>query len=183
MKLKSFLLISSISLVLFACNTDAKKGAAKMSEADYLKRIDSLEKVLYANPQGGIDRNAAGAMIYAYSETVKNYPSTKLAPDYLFKAGEIASSLNYSDQAIAFFKEAYDKYPEFKKAPYCLFLQAFIYENQLHQFGAAASLYKEVIKRYPEDRIAEDAKACLANLGKTDEELIKEFEEKNKAKS
>lgn len=154
-----------------------------MSEADYLKRIDSLEKVLYANPQAGINRDAAGAMIYAYSETVKSYPSTKLAPDYLFKAGEIASSLNYSDQAIAFFKEAYDKYPEFKKAPYCLFLQAFIYENQLHQFGEAATLYKEVIKQYPEERVAEDAKACLANLGKTDEELIKEFEEKNKAKS
>ena len=85
--------------------------------------------------------------------------------------------------AIEFFKQAYNTYPDFKKASYCLFLQAFIYENQLHQLGEADQLYREVIKKFPNDKIAQDAQACINNLGKTDEELIKEFEAKNKKSS
>jgi hypothetical protein len=33
------------------------------------------------------------------------------------------------------------------------------------------------------DKIAKDAEACINNLGKSDEELIKEFEAKNKKAS
>ena len=154
-----------------------------MTEAEYIQQIDSMEKILYAKPDAGFNREAALKTVNIYANTVKEYPSTKLAADYLFKAGEISSSLNNSNEAIAFFKNAYDNYPDFKKASYCLFLQAFIYENQLHQLGEAEQLYREVIKKFPDEKIAQDAKACIDNLGKTDEELIKEFEAKNKNNS
>ncbi len=170
--------------LLFACADKSKNdGSNKRSEATYIQSIDSLEKVLYAKTDKGIDRSAALATIGAYAGIVKDYPSTKLAAEYLFKAGEISSSLNYSTEAIGYFKAAYDNYPDFNKASYCLFLQAFIYENQLHQLGEAAHLYNEVIKKFPNEKIAQDAQACLNNLGKTDEELIKEFDAKNKKSS
>ncbi len=167
-----------------SCSNDAKKNAPeKVSEAMYIQQIDSMEKLLYANPDAGFNKVAAQKTVNVYANIVKDYPTTKLAADYLFKAGEISSSLNHSQEAIGFFKTVYENYPDFKKASYCLFLQAFIYENQLHQLGQAEQLYREVIKKFPEERISQDAKACIDNLGKTDEELIKEFEAKNKKSS
>ena len=173
-----------IIVALSACSNGAKKNVIeKPSEAVYIHQIDSMEKLLYANPDAGFNKDAAQKTVNVYANIVKDYPSTKLGAEYLFKAGEISSSLNHSQEAINFFKTVYENYPDFKKASYCLFLQAFIYENQLHQLGEAEQLYREVIKKFPDERIAQDAKACIDNLGKTDEELIKEFEAKNKKNS
>ena len=173
-----------LSITLMACTgSDKKKEAEKITESQYLHQIDSMEKVLYAHPEAGFNKDAAQKTVNVYANMVKDYPLTTLAPEYLFKAGEISSSLNNSMVAIEFFKQAYNTYPDFKKASYCLFLQAFIYENQLHQLGEADQLYREVIKKFPNDKIAQDAQACINNLGKTDEELIKEFEAKNKKSS
>jgi tetratricopeptide (TPR) repeat protein len=177
-------LITVLVAFLYACNSGTPKaGVAKITEEQYLQQIDSMEKLLFAHPEAGFNKDAAQKTVNLYANIVKDYPSTKLANDYLYKAGEISSSLNNSMEAIAFFKKVYETDPGYEKAAYCLFLQAFIYENQLHQLGEAEQLYREVIKKFPNDRIAIDAEACIANLGKSDEELIKEFEAKNKKSS
>lgn len=184
MSKKILLAFVLVAFLIGACTNDKKtEKATKITEAIYLQQIDSMEKILYAHPEAGLNKDAASKTVNVYANMVKDYPNTKLAADYLFKAGEISSSLSNSQEAIAFFKNAYDNYPDFKKSAYCLFLQAFIYENQLHQLGAAEQLYREVIKKFPNDKIAQDAKACIDNLGKSDEELIKEFESKNKKNS
>ncbi len=181
---KLVLVFVGISTFFVSCtNENKKETSSKLAEKIYLAQIDSMEKILFANPEAGYNKEAAVKTMNLYSNTVKDYPLTPLAAEYLFKAGEIASSLSSSQQAIAFFKKAYDTYPDFDKASYCLFLQAFIYENQLHQLGAAEQLYREVIKKFPNEKIAQDAQACINNLGKSDEELIKEFEAKNKKSS
>jgi tetratricopeptide (TPR) repeat protein len=178
-----FAILVITSFVVACSNGGKKQEPTKLSEKTYLFQIDSMEKVLYANPEAGYNKDAALKMVNLYANTVTAYPLTPLAPDYLFKAGEISSSLSNSKKAIEFFKKAYEVYPDYSKAAYCLFLQAFIYENQLKQLGNAEQLYREVIKEFPKDKIAQDAQACINNLGKSDEQLIKEFEEKNKKNS
>ena len=167
-------------LILFSSCKHEKPvdASAKLTEQQYTQQIDSMEKILYSNAGKGFDKDAALKTVNLYDNSVKEYPSMKAAPDYLFKAGELSSSMNNSKEAIAFFKKAYNDYPDYSKAVMCLFLQAFIYENQLHELGPAEQLYREVIYRFPNDKIALDAKACINNLGKTDEELIREFEAK-----
>lgn len=46
----------------------------------------------------------------------------------------------------------------------------------------ARKLYTEVVEKYPNERIALDAKLCIQHLGKSDEELIREFEKKSEQK-
>ena len=53
-------------------------------------------------------------------------------------------------------------------------------DNFLNDDAKAKIIYEEVIAKYPNLSYANDAKAAINNLGKTDEELIKEFEKKNK---
>ena len=63
-----------------------------------------------------------------------------------------------------------------------MFLQAFVYENHVGDLSNAREKYIEFIQKYPEKDFADDAEICLQNLGKTPEELIREFEEKQRVK-
>ena len=55
-----------------------------------------------------------------------------------------------------------------------------MYENNLGDLNAAKSIYEQFLEKYPDDEFADDAAVSIKNLGKTPEELIKEFEEQAK---
>jgi len=177
--MKKFILISFASLMLFACGNgnENKADEAKMTKEKYQAQIDSIEAKLHAKPE--MDMATAGTAISLYADYTKNFPDDPKTPEYLFKAGEISSSIKQGPQAIEFFNQAYTKYPNFDKAPYALFLQGFIYESQLNDTAKAKKIYNQVIEKYPNERVAEDAKASIQNMGKTDEELLREFEKMN----
>ena len=63
-----------------------------------------------------------------------------------------------------------------------MFLLAQLYDDasMLNDESEARTLYHQIIREYPESPYANDAKACIKNLGKTDEQLIEEFMKKNK---
>jgi isocitrate lyase len=64
-----------------------------------------------------------------------------------------------------------------------LFLQGFISENGLKDTAAARKFYENFLKQYPNHKLASDVKISLNNMGKTPDELIREFEKKNSADS
>lgn len=166
-----------------SCNTSENSEStttSTFSKEDLKKQINDKEAVLRSSTT--IDNTAALSLISLYADFAKNYPDDKDIPDYLFKAGEISSAIKQSNQAINFFKEVCAKFPEDKKAKHALFLQGFVYETQLKDYAKAKEAYEQVIAKYPNDKMADDAKASIQYLGKSDEELIREFEKKNKEK-
>lgn len=178
MKTFSRLSIAAVLLITACTSPEVKQELAK---EDYTNKIDSLEKKLH---QAQIIDNSTGVdMIAAYTSYAEHFPEDTITPDYLFKAGEIASSVKQGQRAINIYNSICEKYPSYKKIHYCLFLQAFIYETQLNNLEKAKEIYNKVIEKYPNESISNDAKACIQNLGKSDEELIKEFESKNKKSS
>jgi len=182
--MKSFnnIIVASL-LLLAACGPETKEEPVVTPELLKTEKVASLktmESKLYGAEK--FDESMAMAMVNQYADYVKNFPDDTVSADYLFKAGEISSSLRQGKQAIDFFQQVYDKYPTYRKAHYCLFLQAFVYETQLKDLGKAKEYYTKVIEKYPNEHIAGDAKASIDNLGKSDEELVREFEAKNKLK-
>lgn len=155
--------------MLVACSGDPKEEA--------IKNINKLEKVLYADQM--LDKEKGLELINSYVGFVKTYPEDTATAMYLFKAGEIAMNLQLGEQAINLFKNASSAQEGFTKEPECIFLAAFIYENQLGQLAEAKSLYQLFLKKYPNHPLAKDAKASIQYLGKSPEELIKMFQEQN----
>ena len=49
----------------------------------------------------------------------------------------------------------------------------------LKNLGKASDSYKEFISKYPNHELTDDATASLKFLGKTPEEMVKEFEKMN----
>jgi len=84
-----------------------------------------------------------------------------------------------SQKAIELFDRLMVEYPDYEKVPECLFMKAFIYDNNLQEYDKAKEVYLEFLEKYPDDEFADDARASINNLGKSLEEIIREFEEKN----
>lgn len=120
----------------------------------------------------------ADDLINAYIQYAEDHKTAAESPEFLYNAAELSLNLNRAEQALSLYNRIIYQYPEFDKVPECLFLVAFIYENNLQNFGKAKELYEAFIERYPDHDFADDAAISIQNMGKTPEELIREFEER-----
>lgn len=150
------------------------------SKESLFKEIPALEKELYDSQELNTDK--AKKMISLYESFYQNYFDDYACADYLFKAGELAENINQPYRAIGFYTKCYEEYPAFKFNGLCLFRMANLYDFKLSNYIKAKALYMEVKEKFPKTDLAKDADAAIKMMGKSDQELIKEFEKKNKVK-
>jgi outer membrane protein assembly factor BamD (BamD/ComL family) len=162
-------LLTLSAVLLFSCGSD--------KTADTLKeKIELAEKRMKSGASVEITRQAVIDFRNACMEYVEKFPDDSLAAGYLFKAAEAGISLMEPTSCIAQFSKFRKDYPSHERAADALFLTAFVYETQALNLDSAKFCYQEFIKNYPEHLLVKDAEASIRNLGKTPEELIREFE-------
>lgn len=168
-------------LFIVSCGSDDKQAEqnvlSKDPKVEILNRIEKLEDQMHRSEK--IDNILAGQALQVYHEYSQAYPTDVNTPDYLFKAGEIATAIQQYPQAYSHYKTISEKYPTYKMIQESMFLQASILDNYLNEDDKAKVVYEALIKRFPESSYATDAKAAIDNLGKSDADLIKEFKKKN----
>ncbi len=173
MKFSRFILLSLSVILMVGCGVNAEKKKV-------LQRISASEAKIFGDSTATIpDEKTGMEMIQAYTDYANGWPKDTISAEYLFKGAEIAMNLNQSGMAIEYYNRILLNYPEFKKRPYCVFLQAFILENQMNQFDQAKVRYQEFIDKYPDHILAKDAQASIQNMGRPIEDLIKEWDKKN----
>lgn len=108
--------------------------------------------------------------------------SDTMSPVYLIKAAMVAQSVNNLPQAKLALEQCMNNYRSFRDRPVAIFLLAQLYDgdNHMNNEAEAGVLYKQIINEYPKSYVAANAKAALQMLGKSDEEMIREFNKKNK---
>ena len=144
-----------------------------------LTKIKDLETRLLQDSLKAKDEVAAYNLQVAYTDFAERFPQDSLAPEYLFKAANLSMSLNWGKSAIDILEKFLSIYPDHKRASEALFYKGFVYDNQLNDDAKAGECYREFLKKYPTHEFASSADASIKNLGKTDEELIREFEKMN----
>jgi len=169
----SLLTIVLISILIVSCQSPENKAQ---------KRVADLKSAFQKDTSKVFNKAKASALLTAYKNFADSFPKNDSVPEYLFQAARIANGLTYTLDAIGCYKKVYEKYPDSKRAPFCLFMQGFIYENNLHSPDMARKLYEEFMKKYPNNEMAKDVKFALDNLGKSDEEIMKSIMEKQKQK-
>jgi len=165
---KLILVVISITM-LFACGKSKEKTAAKIQE---------LEKQLYASNTGPVDSTKANEMINLYLDYEKNFSSDTAAAEYLYRAASLAMNTGKALKSVEYLNNIITKYPTYKKITSCYFLKGFVYDYHLKDINNARKAYQEFITKFPKDDLADDAQISLNNLGKSDEQIIKEFEVK-----
>ena len=180
------IVITGIVVFITSCSNNTEQqqqnteAPVKPLREQFLEEIKKLEGEMHKSAE--LNNVTAGLAIQSYSDYAKNFPDDSVTPDYLFKAGEIATAIQQYPQALSYYKTITEKYPQFKMIKESLYLQGYLLDNFLNDDAKAKLIYEEVIAKYPSTSYANDAKAAISNLGKTDEELIKEFKKKNKEK-
>lgn len=164
----------SLFLVIFgaiSCSSPQKQRKEKITD---------LEKELFSEEDKVLDKEKAQTLVTAYIAYADEFAGDSESPLYLFKAGDMVMNLKLPQKAISIFDRILRDYPEFEKAPQCLFLKGYIYENEIGDLNTAKKIYEDFLQKYPDDDFADDAEVSIKNLGKSPEELIREFEEKAK---
>lgn len=155
----------------------------KPSREKSLTRIRSLEKRLFSPDAISFDKVKADSLMNLYTDFINDHPSDSLNPGYLFKAANLAMNSGDSKKAIELFDRYIKEYPDGINAGLCMFFKAFIYENMTRNLDKAKETYLLFIERYPENDFVKDAEMALQNLGKTPDQIIREFEAKRVADS
>ncbi len=144
-----------------------------------LDLIGNTEQEVFSE-NGMIDRNRVDELIDIYVGFTDEFPEDTLAPDYLFKAGDISMNTNRSRQAIRYYNRIITDYPDYKKTPEAMFLKGYVYENNLGRLDKAKEIYEAFLELYPDNEFADDAEVSLRFLGKSPEELIEIFQQEQR---
>ncbi len=134
---------------------------------------------IFENPdEYGINRKSSSEYVNACEAYALAYDDEK-APEYLYKAAEIARSLRTFPKTLSLYDWIIDSYPTYEKTPTALFLKGFVIENELKNEDLARETYERFLADYPKHDLADDVTFLLDNLGKSNEEIL-ELIEKNK---
>lgn len=168
--------------LLFSCENEVKKTPDQLREE--AREAIVLERIKLMDASGQIDTNRANTMIDTYITFVQNNPADADAGEFMFQAASLCMGKGDYRRSIRLFKNVTANFADDKRAPESYFLIAFTYENYLNQRGAAEEAYELVIDKFPRHDLSLQSRAALKNMstGKTDLELVKMFEEQNKAK-
>jgi len=169
-EMKKFLLFPLVALVLsVGCGKKVEKAT------DVASRIKAMEDSVFESL--AFDQRKAQALLDVYKAYANNYPQDSLAPDYLFRAANLAKTMHEGEQGIKLYDRIITDYPTWKRLPDVYYLKAFTIDSDLDRKGEAKTAYEEVVRRYPDHPFAKDARAMIQNLQYTDEELIQRFQQ------
>ncbi len=140
-----------------------------------LMEIEELEKAA-SNLDLPNHVQVTNQLIQYYEDYAKLFSGNEMAPDMLFRAGNQSVNLENYPKAIELYANVEKHYRQYQKRPECIFLQAFVYETYLNEFGKAKEKYEKLIKQYPDHSLAEQAKQSIDFLGVSDEDRIKQFQ-------
>lgn len=165
--MRTFLLAFFTVLLLASCKSEKDRMIDAINKSEQELRADSLAI---------INDEKARTLIQQYAEFANTYRDDTLSAEYLFKAGEVSTGIGDFFQAIQYYRQCAEKV-YYSKRPVAYFLMGFIYENHLNDTGNAKRLYEEFLQKFPGHPLEKDVQFSLKHLGKSPEDLIKEFEQ------
>ncbi len=155
-------------------------GPSRNKDVD---KIHLMETRLFSSQATSMNKESADSLLVLYSAFIKNFPADSMTRKFIFKAGNLYMSTGMGKQAIEMFNMYIANYPNDPKSPLCLFFTAYVFENLLQNLDKAQELYILFIEKYPRHDFADDAQMALNNLGKSPDQMVKEFEQRKKADS
>jgi len=155
-----------------------QQPAATGSSDPLLIEIRDMEA--RAKTDSVIDRAVGLRLLKAYQDYYNKHSKDSLGLAYLFEAGRVADAMGKYEKAVDLLINYHDAVANIDKRAEAAYLVAFIYDAHLHDTNKAIQYYNKVIDLYPNSTWAEQAKAALHLVGKSDEELLKFLQEKNK---
>lgn len=154
-----------------------KKQTEKIENVDTF--LVNLAKNIFVKPDKfGINRLAAQKYVDACEAYALGNKDSGMAPEYLYRAAEMARTLKTYPKALNIYDWIEDEYPKYEKSATTMFLKGFMLENELNDKESARKVYQEFVSKFPNSELQDDVKFLLDNIDKSDEEIMKIIEKK-----
>ena len=187
--MKNYIYLSIILFTLLSCETN-NEGKVEVTppeneEVDlnnYEGRVSEIEKytkLIYSDSLV-FHKEYAEKLLTAYDNFIQYESYYNVSKEYMFKAGELCKALDRPHDAIKYFNMLLERDPKDEHAGAALFYKAMIIGDVLKDDALAKATYQEFIDKYPDHPLVEGAKASIQLQGKTLEEIVKGFKEKEK---
>ncbi len=169
--MRKLIVLAVLFQIFTACNGDSPE---KLNQ-----KLSELDKAM-----GGanVTDKAKAAEFVKTSETLAamlEKTNTDQYVDVLLKAAGLAKNIGDPNKSLELYKKVADGLPKHPKAPTALFMMGFVYETDLNDLEKAKATYESFLQKYPNDPdFADDASSSLALLGRSAEDIIKEFRAK-----
>ncbi|PID93587.1 MAG: hypothetical protein CSA95_06635 [Bacteroidetes bacterium] len=162
-----WLLILGVWMLFSACSSPEQKAQ---------KEIAAMEESLFNEEMGLLSPRQTEKLVGLYMDYAADFSEDHWSPEYLFRAADVSMNVGNSALALNLFSRIRKEYPHYEKVAQCLFLQGFIWDNNMGDVAKARELYTLFLKLYPDNEFADDVKMSIEYLGKSSEELIESFE-------
>ena len=168
--MRKLITLALLGMVLNACQNDPIKSLQE--------KLVKLDKEM-----GGAavtDKAKAAAFIKTSEELAAQLEKTNPDEyvDVLLKAAGLAKTVENPQKAIELYDKIVNGLPQHKKAPTALFMIGFVQENDLNDLEKAKASYEKFLQAYPNDPdFADDAQNAIKMLGKSPDEIVREFEQ------
>jgi tetratricopeptide (TPR) repeat protein len=162
--------------LFFALMIAMSVGCKNTKKAD-LEKINAVELKLKSMPGNQrMDEKLAQEAIATYTEYADKNKADTASAGYLFLSADILRGIGKSKECLGIYERILKDYPTYSKAAQCLFLIGFTYDNDMKDLEKAKASYLEFLKKYPKHELADDVQFSIDHLGKSPDDIIKEFE-------
>jgi outer membrane protein assembly factor BamD (BamD/ComL family) len=187
-----------LSFLMMACktpSTDSQKQTSTSTQLDTAPRLiknyfgdckklrqaaKSMDSTLLNELD--LDKTLATKAIKAFTDYAYYCQGDSLSPIFLIKTAQVAKAINNIPQAKIVLDRCIENYPQFYDRAAAIFLLAQLYDENTYMNNEmeAKRLYQQIIDEYPKSDWAVSAKGAIHFIGKSDEQIAREFLKKKK---
>lgn len=138
-----------------------------------------FDQILVSPDDYGVNRAASLKYVDAVEALALVSPQDTIVPDHLYTAAEVARSIRTFPKAMSLYDWLIDTYPSHTKTANALFIKGFILEQDYKRSDEAKLIYEQFLTKYPDHEMAQSAEFLLDNIGKSDQEILKQLEDQS----
>ncbi len=138
------------------------------------EQIATLESEIRNNPEQ-LDTAKALKVIDSYLQFQRLYPKDTSSPEFLFKASDVSRGTGRYEQALKLLKSFELAYPRHPRKAVCIFLQGYIYQNDIGSFALADQAFERFLSEFPHHPLAQEARNLQAMMQIPETELLDRF--------
>ena len=127
-----------------------------------------------------VDNAKATQLASLYAQFVAEFPEDSVSDKLLFKEAEILMNINRPKEAVAVIDSLITNYSDSRLLPQAMHLKGFIYDDKIHSPEMARIAFEALMEKFPNHELSKNASDYIKILGKTPEEVIKEFEQQQR---
>lgn len=176
----------ALAVVVFALASCGDKknpheaGEVKLNPDSLKQVVSTFDEKIKSGQTITIEDKRNTVQAYKYLAELSSDNKEKV--DYYLKAGNLSGASHFNNEVKTCFEAALSLENDAMRLAEIHFTYAFINDTYLKQLDVAKMEYEKVISDFPSSPWAKEAQNALSYLGKSDEEILKEFEKNATAK-